>query len=184
MPRPPETRFRRYLMQSIMWIVLLATVGLAAMVDRAKARAMYAALDDPVHFGNISMRLPSGWEPVDDPDHSSLVHLSDDNHARHLWVTVRRPSLMKMFIPGPQARPSMRFTTEKIPMGDVEGTLTIYPRVEDQFELLEAQRLLPSGGTLEIHMESLSINRRSAHPANVDLIKRIAASVEIGPAAP
>jgi hypothetical protein len=69
-------------------------------------------------------------------------------------------------------------------MGDLEGTLTIYPRVEDQFELLEAQRPLPSGGTLEIHLESLSTNRRRAQPANVDLIKRVAASVEVGPARP
>ena len=174
---------RRYLMQSIMWIVLLGTVGVAAMVDRARARSLYAPLDPPERFDNFTVQLPSGWEKLDDTDPRIIVHLDDEAHARDLLIQLRRPSFVEMFVPSvdPPLKPS---TTQKIPMGEVDGTLSIYPRVQDQFEVLVARRSIPGGGTLEIRMESLSIGKRQAQPANVDLIKRVAESVKMSPQSP
>jgi hypothetical protein len=79
-------------------------------------------------------------------------------------------------------RSALAYTMEQIPVGDGEGTLTIYPYVGEGVELMVVRRSIPGIGALEIVMQSPAGHRRQAQPANVDLIKRIAASVEVNPA--
>jgi len=48
-------------MQSAMWLILGATVGLAALVDRHQHQSKMIALGDEVQCGNVRLRLPAGW---------------------------------------------------------------------------------------------------------------------------
>lgn len=171
-------------MQSIMWIVLLATVGLAAIVDRAKARSLFSELDEPVTFTNFSIRLPAGWETVDEGEPGALIQLLDEDHMRLITVSVRRPNFLDMLMPSDAPARSARRTTEQVKVGDGDGTLTIYPAVGGRVEVLNVQRLIPGVGTVEIEMQSPAGDKRRAHPANIDLIKRVAASVTTKAPAP
>jgi hypothetical protein len=164
-------------MQSIMWIVLAGTVGLAAVVDRAKARSMFSALDDPVTFTNFSIQLPAGWEQVEEASPGSLVHVRDDEHMRQLTVSVHRPNLFELLMPGETPGRPIRRTTEQVKVGDGDGILTIYPVVNGRYEVLKVARAIPGVGTIAIEMQSPAGDKRRAHPANIDLIKRVAASV-------
>ena len=60
MARPWQyTRGRFILMQAVMWLILAATVGLAALVVRKRSHPV--ELTQPVTLGRISLLLPKGW---------------------------------------------------------------------------------------------------------------------------
>ena len=57
-------RWRRVAMQGTMWLILAATVGLAALVNRHQRHALVPALDtkSPITLGNsVKVFLPANW---------------------------------------------------------------------------------------------------------------------------
>src|SRR5437762_7495835 len=57
-------RWRRAVMQGTMWLILAATVGLAALVNRHQRHGMVPALDtkNPITLGNaVKVFLPANW---------------------------------------------------------------------------------------------------------------------------
>jgi hypothetical protein len=49
-------------MQTIMWVVLGGTVGLAALLDRHLLRAQILTLSDPIVDGPLTFRFPATWK--------------------------------------------------------------------------------------------------------------------------
>jgi hypothetical protein len=55
-------RWRRFAMQVAMWVILAATVGLAALVNHERRRSMRVDLGAPIVSGAMSVRLPKTWQ--------------------------------------------------------------------------------------------------------------------------
>jgi hypothetical protein len=51
-------------MQATLWLVLGATVGLAALVNHERRRSMRVELGPPTAHGWLSVRMPRTWQPV------------------------------------------------------------------------------------------------------------------------
>jgi hypothetical protein len=61
MARPWEyPRWRRWVMQLVMWLILGATVGLAELITYQRNH-MPIELGPPVQLGQVDVRLPAGW---------------------------------------------------------------------------------------------------------------------------
>jgi hypothetical protein len=69
MPRPGEyTRAKRNAMQATMFVILLCSVGLAALVDRRIVSAAVPALGAEWSNGPLHLRLPAHWIVLPEPD--------------------------------------------------------------------------------------------------------------------
>src|SRR5689334_16676499 len=53
---------RRFMMQGIMWIILGATVGLAALVSHHRRSAFEVKLAPPITYRGVTVQLPKGWK--------------------------------------------------------------------------------------------------------------------------
>jgi hypothetical protein len=54
-------RWRRILMQVVMWVILAATVGLAALVTSHRSKSGHANLVQISTKGRVTLRMPAGW---------------------------------------------------------------------------------------------------------------------------
>src|SRR5687768_8010056 len=77
MARPAQySRGRRVVMQVTLLAVLLATVGLAALLAQNRARAMSVTLtDEPLVWGRLALRYPVGWQVHPPPDDAPVTVL-------------------------------------------------------------------------------------------------------------
>ncbi len=174
MPRPvEESRVRRFMMQSIMWVVLGATVGAAALVDRAKQRALHFELGEPMQLEGFSIRLPQDWVASDEfeatPD---TIIRKDPNFGDFLAIATRPRSLTEFFglgNDGPQ---------ERIPVGNQLAPLTMRVDREQQQIELRVTRLLPSGRVLTLSLLTTELDRRHLQREK-DVLKKVAASVQV-----
>src|SRR5206468_10299959 len=64
---------RRFMMQGIMWIILGATVGLAALVSHHRRTSIDVKLGDAISYRGVTVQLPKGWEIVKTSDEQSAV---------------------------------------------------------------------------------------------------------------
>src|SRR2546421_5122303 len=73
---PPS---RRFMMQGIMWIILGATVGLAALVSHHRRSAFEVKLAPPITYRAVTVQLPKGWKITKNPDEltSTLITASE-----------------------------------------------------------------------------------------------------------
>jgi hypothetical protein len=55
-------RWRLVVMQSVMWVILVTTIGLAALLDHQLRQSLYVALGSPVVEGPLSAAFPEGWK--------------------------------------------------------------------------------------------------------------------------
>jgi hypothetical protein len=165
----PDTRFRRFMMQGIMWLILGATVGAAALVDRIKKDEMYVALA-PMVFDDFSVSLPKGWDSLDTAnDPRVLTAVGDPNLGDEVHISRGRMSIAGKVL-------------ERIPIGDATGNLrlVISPQDDGSTEVeLIAARMMPSGPPLTITLITDLPPSSEALQPEIDLIKRIAASVKI-----
>jgi hypothetical protein len=56
-------RWRRYVMQVVMWVILAGTMGLAAAVTHYRSAALRVELGDPRARGGVTVQLPRDWLP-------------------------------------------------------------------------------------------------------------------------
>jgi hypothetical protein len=69
MPRPGEyTRAKRNAMQATMFVILLCSVGLAALVDKRIVSAAVPALGAEWSNGPLHLRLPAYWIVLPEPE--------------------------------------------------------------------------------------------------------------------
>jgi hypothetical protein len=55
-------RLRVVVLQVAMWVILGASLGLAAFIDHRKTAGLDVTLGEPSRFGPLVVRLPKGWE--------------------------------------------------------------------------------------------------------------------------
>jgi hypothetical protein len=166
---PTDTRFRRFMMQAIMWLILGATIGAAALVDHIKQQNLYVLLDQPTSFGDFSVRLPAGWKQVDDSG-SALVAtalVDQDLGDEIILMRARVPVTGKLI--------------GKVQVGDFTGNLLISTREDEgQSETqLMVTRPMPGARPLVIMLLTDGPPRKSELQGQIDLITRIAASVRV-----
>lgn len=90
MGRPWEyPRWRRVLMQVVMWVILAGAAGLAQLVVVERRRAPIA-LEAPVQVGPIWVRTPADWSPTpgSERDQGVLQLIDDNNPTRVLAILV------------------------------------------------------------------------------------------------
>lgn len=98
-------------MQAIMVLILGATIGLAAFVERRKVASAHVVLDEPREMLDLSIRLPMDWEGIIDDvpnepgaaaivkeprNHRgqrtvSIVRLTSDKRSAHDFLKSRAP---------------------------------------------------------------------------------------------
>src|SRR5437879_3323995 len=66
-------RWRRILMQATMWLILAATVGLAALVTRQRTHTARTEMSQVRTVGDFTITLPTRWKVVDGGDGAMLL---------------------------------------------------------------------------------------------------------------
>jgi hypothetical protein len=90
MGRPWEyPRWRRVLMQAVMWVILAGTVGLAQLVVVERRRSPIA-LEARMRVGPLWVRTPADWSVTSesDPGGGVLQLIDDGNPIRDLTIAV------------------------------------------------------------------------------------------------
>src|SRR5438034_7830376 len=72
---------RRFMMQGIMWIILGASVGLAALVSHHRRSAFELKLAPPITYRTVTVQLPKGWKLTKNPDELSSTLITADESA-------------------------------------------------------------------------------------------------------
>ena len=115
-------RLRAVALQVVMWLVLAASLGLAAFIDHRRSGSLDVALGEPVTEGRVVVRLPKGWD-VDQketragpPRTLALVDYDRQNRRRR---TLRISQEQQTGRPrGPEYYIE---ATVNLPLGDEEG---------------------------------------------------------------
>lgn len=97
MPRAWEyPRGKHIAMQAAMWVILLATVGLAALVDYDLVKAMRVPLGEAITAGPFTYRLPADWKPTGrfGKGGRSVSEPSDRDGGRTLTVMTKHAPMM------------------------------------------------------------------------------------------
>src|SRR5687768_11936341 len=81
-------RWRRYVMQATMWLILGATLGLAAFVNHERRRSLRVELGAPATYGPITVRLPRAWDVIAPRESDPRVLVSATEPAQ---TPARRP---------------------------------------------------------------------------------------------
>jgi hypothetical protein len=180
MPRENEsTPFRRVMSQTIMWLILGATVGAAALVNQSKQRAMSAPLGDPEQLRGISIRLPSHWENLDEDADGDQFIRRDPDFLRYLVVSYRQLGITDMFRLGAEPPEAGMGFVEEIDLGGQPARLMQQRGSAEPVRELTVSRRLPQAREVSISLIVRDTGRRSDISREVELIKRVAASVEI-----
>ena len=169
-----------------MWIVLAGTVGLAAVVDRQVSRTRGGELAPPVSLADAKVRLPKGWVVAEDDDSMIEVHESgDDEMGRQLRVKIGPPSSLieslRALTDDATAEGSIQ--SMKITIGGQSGTLVVRKRPIDRgiyLVQISAASIIPPGNRkLTIQLQEIGEGRKPQIQSDIDLVKRVAASVVI-----
>ncbi|HEY1628367.1 MAG TPA: hypothetical protein VGF52_00830 [Tepidisphaeraceae bacterium] len=170
MPRTmADTRFRRFMMQAIMWLVLGATIGGAALVDRFKMNHLSVPLDKPVTVGDVTLSLPRGWDTMDASDNPQvLIAVGDPDSNDKLELRRQRVGGIGRVI-------------DYLSIGDFQASLRLeifQQNGQSEIDLI-ASRPMPDGPPLTIMLISDSAPDPQLLQSEIDLIKRVAATVII-----
>jgi hypothetical protein len=95
MPRDPYfPRWRYLLMQAVMWLILGATVALAALLDRHLRLAQNIDFSSPITEAPVTFSLPAGWKTwTRQAEGDAIVHVATDSTGgidRTLTISLQR----------------------------------------------------------------------------------------------
>jgi hypothetical protein len=184
-------RWRRLLMQSSMWLILGGTVGLAALLDRHQHDELRVTLDNPLQCGSIRLQLPAHW--MFEFTENGMVTATESNTyppQRSLEVTVAppaEPGLIDQLLQKRDAGTAQPVTFG--PAGTSMGHLYSWAvSIEEDSEQgtlgqVIATGVLPSGPEVTLRLKHLAMPGESLDSdEDIDLVRRIAATVKIAPA--
>ena len=174
-------------MQAIMWVVLAATVGLAAVVNRELRKTHGGELGDSITIGNdVTLRLPHRWVEVDSDDNSISVREpgADAQMGRTLEVTVGAPASPFDLLRSLTDAQSFAGTVQQmtVPVGSQTGTLLVRKRHlgEGYYQItVTVSATIPKSRRLTITLSEISAGQKRVR-GDIDLVKRVAASVKLG----
>ncbi|HEY2585439.1 MAG TPA: hypothetical protein VGI81_06740 [Tepidisphaeraceae bacterium] len=182
MGRPWEyPRWRRTLMQAVMWVILAGTVGLAQLVVVERRRAPIA-LEAPVQVGPLWVRTPVDWSFAtgSNPEAGDLSLVDDNNPSRQLAIGVERNPVgqdlgSQLNHPGAGTQP-IDFKGLK-----QTGVLMAWHRKIrpqggnwEQVDILLAFTQLPSGYLVEIRLTQMGARLGTA---DAELVKAVANAI-------
>lgn len=127
-------RWRRIAMQATLWVVLGATVGLAALVDHYRSGAAALKLGPMENFGPLSLRLPAGWAITAEREQVLLVQAEEGGggSARILSVLLQpvreEMSALEFIIRSGLAPPQAARVAQPISMAGQTGTMVSVTR--------------------------------------------------------
>jgi len=194
MARTNEYPHWRYLaMQATMWVLLVCSVGVAALVSWDKRRSGAGELTQVVELDAFTAKVPSRWR-ISDSDSAgqfTTVLITEPTRpplARRIAITERDPRkgnlLEKMFGVGDDTVRGRGRREQAIPFGETgTGHLGVFRTslpAEVEFEAEQVHIIasgdLGGGPTMTITLDMLQVNGRPSLEQSVDLVKRIAAS--------
>ncbi|MCC7352034.1 MAG: hypothetical protein IT446_15855 [Phycisphaerales bacterium] len=127
-------RWRRILMQATLWVVLFATVGLAALVDHYRSAESALKLGPMEAFGPVSLRLPSGWAITAEGEPVLLVQAEEGSDGRARILSVLRQPVrdemtpLEFIIRSGLAPPAAARVAHPIAMAGQTGTMVSVAR--------------------------------------------------------
>jgi hypothetical protein len=169
---------------------------LAALVDLGKIKALDVNLGEPTKLEGFTIRLPEGWSGADSveegDDHIEIRERHADIWARTISVSARRPSLTGVLgaLMDNSAEGFTTVKTQKVNLGGADWTLITRRAEMDEVRgtlyamMITIGRTLPDGRYLSIILSGVSRGSSKNTNRDVELLKRIAASVEVTKAAP
>jgi hypothetical protein len=190
------------MMQGIMWIILGATIGLAALVSHHRRSAFEVKLSPPITYRSVTVQLPKGWKLTKNPDELSSTLMTADESAdssdedeesggrtirivREPLGTYRTPLEFALT----RLAPGGHRAGEHLPIAGLPGELQVQRRdmtPKSLQQILAHGGLVPaktlciatvgnSGRGLAVELEGTG--EPESH--DIDLIKRIAATIKI-----
>src|SRR5581483_3935210 len=77
-------RLRAVALQLVMWLILGASLGLAAYIDHRRSGSLDVTLGEPRTVGRLVVRPPAGWEVAEESaPQLTLVAMDYDRQGRH-----------------------------------------------------------------------------------------------------
>lgn len=193
MARPNDYSRKRYIiMQSMMWVILAATVGVAALTSRYRATTINRIdLGEPMPLQTVEIRLPDGWRTVEigEGEIRSLEPTRPPAPQRILSVTERNPNdvgfLERWMSSGGPPRAGARTPRRAdriVPMGPMDGVLAINRvPVDEEYGIdrvtYTITGTLESGNVVTISMAGYDTTGQD-NPRDVAIMKGVAASVK------
>ena len=174
-------------MQGVLWLIFLATLGLAGLVNHQVRKTLLVPLGESIQLDPIELRLPAGWEinGVNDIDSRGVRALEPAQFGRRLEVRLYRVTeamSAKEFlahfhaqIPGRSGHDSSIVIAGQ-PGALVAGTIDHpVPGGMLRQKYLIAAAMLPDGFTIKIDL----IGHNDIDPTDIALINDVAASITI-----
>jgi len=159
--RPWENdRWRRLLMQTLMWIILGGTLGLAELVTYSRNHAPIL-LSAPRQLGPLSVRLPEDWVslPGESPE-PGVLQAEDQDGTRELVISIESrstaiaPQLLRR--PAGDAEGATPITFKGLALAGIELIVSHPERMPDgkivSVDDLVATAELPTGDWIQIRL--------------------------------
>lgn len=197
MARPNEyTRARFYTMQAGMWVLLLTSIGVAALVNHVRrGNVGKVRLSDPLELQTVTIRLPAGWrrQPMESDTGIRIDAVERERQpwARRITVIERTPGVLEpLFIPGIEpkgATPRGVARGKSIDFGDAQGTLSVAHEQRARSDdddltrtMFTARGRLGSGKEILVYLEVVQQDGddEELSELNEELTKQVAASVK------
>ena len=180
MPRSPEdTAIRRAIKQTIMWVVLAATVGAAALVDRQAGK-----LGARVRFDGITLQLPRNLVATRDHDGEAVIELREGGGNAYVTrtFTVRRVafSIRSLFRGAPTRTEQFKLADDvAAKISVVSNHVASDPETGESLKELEVLAVFtpPGGEPLVIGIKQFTFSERSDGQRNVKLLRQILGTV-------
>ena len=137
MPRSWQyPRWRRILLQAVLWLVLAAAAGLAALVSRQRLQSEVINLSHPVPLTGLTAMLPANWIIVPDADNLGVIATEPQNSDQQRTLIIRLlppspPALAAFFLlqngltpDNPDGQiPPVQQESDPIPIANTTGIL-------------------------------------------------------------
>jgi hypothetical protein len=156
-----------------MWVILLATLGLAQLVSRAREQSSAG-----VTVGPFLVRLPAGWKVNSNANQE--LEAQDPQGQRKLWVSVK-PMRPHDSTADYQGRNPISFKgLKRIGAFEMAHQFRLAPEGQSDEPIISAMVIVPAvRARLTI---SLTPESEELSAADIRLLQRLAAAVTLAPA--
>ena len=96
-------RWRRFLLLAVLWLVLAAAAGLAALVSRQRLQSQRIDLTHRITLNSLTIMLPAKWIAVPDPDNLGVIANEPQDSDQQRSLIIRQlpsspPALAAFFL--------------------------------------------------------------------------------------
>ncbi len=174
---------KRVLLQVVMWVLLVATVGAASLLISVKKGLWRVDLTDAQTYGSLELRLPRNWQVIHQRrggvDSLQVVEPTAPRRSLSLRVTHPEASGAMDFLMGSGLMEYMRLQAEdarlveEITVPDGEGIIVHPRRGQSAFAVLA----FTDGRIVTVQI----VNRGSSSASDDAILYNVATSIRLGP---